>query len=103
VKNNITAASHAGCNNNWDTPFVGTRTQWDITKSFYIGVDVLYSKIDTATPQANGVFVGANTTNGSQALAIAGSSCIARAVGGCTAADVDNWAFRVRAHKDFLP
>ena len=29
-----------GCNNNWSMWGVGTRLQWDVTKSFYLGVEV---------------------------------------------------------------
>ena len=37
-----TAVATAGCNNNWSTWGVGSRTQWDVTKTFYLGVEVLY-------------------------------------------------------------
>ncbi len=36
-----------GCDKNWNTWWVGSRTQWNVTKDFYMGVDVLYSKLDT--------------------------------------------------------
>ena len=39
----------AGCNNNWDDWGVGSRLQWDVTKSFYIGVEALYSALDSAS------------------------------------------------------
>ena len=38
----------AGCNNNWDIWGVGSRLQWDVTKSFYIGVEAIYQKFDSA-------------------------------------------------------
>ena len=28
---------------------VGTRTQWNVTKDFYMGLDVMYSKLESAT------------------------------------------------------
>ena len=34
-----------GCDNNWSTWWIGSRTQWNVTKDFYMGVDVLYSKL----------------------------------------------------------
>ena len=43
-----TATAAAGCNNNWDTWGVGSRLQWDVTKSFYIGVEAIYQKFDSA-------------------------------------------------------
>jgi Porin subfamily len=102
---NITGIGVAGCNNNWDTPFVGTRWQWDITKSFYLGVDILYQRLDSGSINSANEFLGNSTTTGRQSLAIAGSTCIAAGSVGapCTTADIDNWAFRFRAHKDFLP
>ena len=30
------------------TWWIGSRTQWNVTKDFYMGVDVLYSKLQTA-------------------------------------------------------
>jgi hypothetical protein len=36
------------CNPNWQTWSVGSRSQWDITKGFYVGVDVIYSRLQTA-------------------------------------------------------
>ena len=44
-----TAVANAGCNNNWSTWYLGTRTQWNITKDFYMGVDVMYSSLQSAT------------------------------------------------------
>ena len=41
----LTAVANAGCNNNWNWWWVGTRTQWNVTKDFYIGLDVAYTKI----------------------------------------------------------
>jgi hypothetical protein len=38
----------ARCNMDWNTWFVGTRTQWNLTKDFYMGVDVVYTKLETS-------------------------------------------------------
>jgi hypothetical protein len=62
---------------NWNTWWVGSRTQWNVTKDFYMGVDVLYSKLHSATNPA--VLAVANT------------------------ADQDNVAIRFRVHRDFMP
>ena len=32
----------------WSTWWVGSRTQWNVTKDFYMGVDVMYSKLQSA-------------------------------------------------------
>ena len=39
------AVAQAGCDNNWNWWWVGTRTQWNVTKDFYMGLDVAYTKI----------------------------------------------------------
>jgi hypothetical protein len=75
-----------GCDMDWQAWWIGSRTQWNVTKDFYMGVDVLYSKLQTAT------VVGVPS-----ALAIAVSGATA------PAQDVDNWQFRFRVHRDFYP
>ena len=42
------AVAGAGCNNNWSTWGIGSRTQWDVTKTFYLGVEVLYQDLHSA-------------------------------------------------------
>jgi Porin subfamily len=38
-----------GCDNNWATWTVGTRTQWNIDSQTYIGVDVVYQALQSAS------------------------------------------------------
>lgn len=75
------AVAAAGCNNNWSTWWLGSRTQWNVSKDFYFAVDVMYSKLQTATLPAGAVVLGAGQTTGS----------------------LDNWAFHFRVHRDFMP
>jgi Porin subfamily len=82
-----TAAALAGCNNNWSFWGVGSRLQWDVTKSFYIGGEVIYEQL--ASAQLPGGVVTAPLT-------LAGS-------GATTVANESNWQFTIRMHKDFLP
>ncbi len=82
----LTAA--AGCNNNWSTWGIGSRLQWDVTKSFYLGVEVLYSQLISATTPT-GALPALTTIAGSGATITEPSST--------------NWLFTLRAHKDFLP
>ena len=64
----------------WTTWWLGSRTQWNVTKDFYLGVDVMYANL-----------------NSIDALGTA-------AIGGAThVSDVDNWQFRFRVHRDFYP
>ncbi len=44
-----TAAAGAGCNNNWSTDVIGSRLQWDVTKSFYLGLEGIYDHMNSAT------------------------------------------------------
>jgi Porin subfamily len=83
----------AGCNNNWAVWGVGSRLQWDITKSFFIGVDALYTDLKTATLAGNlsTPVVGA----------LSGGGC-AGAVA-CNLKDENNWSVHLRIQKDFLP
>ncbi len=80
-----TAVAVPGCDNNWSTWWLGSRTQWNVTKDFYLGVDVLYSKLSSASTPGNilptNVIIGSATT----------------------VSDVDNWQFRFRVHRDFYP
>ena len=78
--------ANPGCDMDWQTWWVGSRTQWNVTKDFYMGVDVLYSKLESAS------LVNAANVVGS--------------IGPATATkigDVDNVMFRFRVHRDFYP
>ena len=83
------AIATAGCNNNWSTYGIGSRTQWDVTKTFYLGVEVLYQKLQSAS-SFNGFVPGG--------AAFAGASAASTSV-----ASQSNWVVAVRAHRDFLP
>jgi hypothetical protein len=85
-----TALATAGCDNDWNTWWVGTRTQWNVTKDFYMGLDVLYQKMQTAT-SSTGFFTNATGPFG------------AGTVGPIRLDDQDNWQFRFRVHRDFYP
>ena len=84
-----TATAAAGCNNNWDVWGVGSRLQWDVTKSFYIGVEAIYQHIDSAqTGLAGNALTAPITLTNS---------------GATTWSNESNWVFTLRMHKDFLP
>ena len=55
------ALAAAGCNNNFDIWSVGTRLQYDFTKTLYIGVEFLYQHLDSASLPGN-VLTTANST-----------------------------------------
>jgi porin-like protein len=81
-----TAAAGAGCNNNWKVWGFGARTQWDVTKTFYLGADVTYQNLQSAT---------FNTVGGLGTTAFGGAVT--------QVANRNNVAIDLRAHRDFLP
>jgi Porin subfamily len=88
-----TALANPGCDNDWNTWWVGTRTQWNVTKDFYMGLDVLYQKLGSAS-----------TTNGFLNPLPPGNAPFGGVVGGpLRVDDQDNWQFRFRVHRDFYP
>jgi hypothetical protein len=66
-----------------------------------MGVDVLYSKLESATINSSGTFSASSTATGTQGMAIAGSAVVAGRPN--SVENVDNIAVRFRVHKDFLP
>ena len=80
------AAVTNGCDMDWKTWWIGSRTQWNVTKDFYMGLDVLYAKLQSANAGIAG------------GVALAGSPN-----GFLPKDDVDNWQFRFRVHRDFYP
>ena len=83
--------SNAGCDMNWTTWWAGTRTQWNVTKDFYMGLDVMYSKLEGGST-LNGVTTGGITPAGLGA----GTPTLVDS-------NQDNWSFRFRVHRDFYP
>jgi hypothetical protein len=97
-----------GCNNNWSTWGASSRLQWDITKTLYIGVEVLYDRLNSAS-SANGFAPGGAATGFFPAAFPApgpggnpsGMNNNSVRVGG---SNVENaYAITWRMHKDFLP
>jgi hypothetical protein len=83
----VGALAAAGCNNDWNTWWIGSRTQWNVTKDFYLGVDVVYRKLESAS-LAGGVLT---------------SPVIISNTGARTVSNMDNLAVRFRAQRDFYP
>jgi hypothetical protein len=84
--------SVAGCNNDWQIATGGTRLQYDVTKSFYLGVEFLYQHYYTMSAP-NGLVDGLTTF-------------IPLAQGlntGSHLQDANALAITARIHKDFLP
>ena len=83
-----------GCDNNWTSWWVGSRTQWNVTKDFYMGLDVAYLKVD-----------GMSTSSG----LVSGSGVVPNAanvnttIGFKSVGNEDIWMARFRVHRDFYP
>jgi hypothetical protein len=81
-------AGTSGCNLDWSTWWLGSRTQWNITKDFYLGLDLMYAKLHSADLGAPG-------------------TALTPGIGGVTffvpKTDPSNWQFRFRVHRDFYP
>ena len=85
------SVANPGCNMDWSNWGIGSRTQWDVTKTFYLGVEVLYSQLNSASTGTGSV------------VSPAGFASFAS--GGATVNETraSNWAISIRAHRDFLP
>jgi Porin subfamily len=97
----VFALANPGCDNNWTSWWIGSRTQWNVTNDFYMGLDVAYLKVD-----------GMSTSSG----LVAGSAVVPQAFTGTGAAGGNNntiglktvgnediWMARFRVHRDFYP
>jgi hypothetical protein len=80
------ASGIGACNQNWQVWQVGTRSQWNVTKDFYMGVDLAYYRLQTASA---GAVVSYTALTGQ-----------AQPTGLRTLTDQDAFAGRVRWHRD---
>jgi hypothetical protein len=85
-------AAGTTCNNNWSSWNIGTRSQWNITKDFYVGLDVMYDRLNGAT------YSNAATTT--PILPPVGASGVNQPMAsGNNSAVVTTW----RVHRDIVP
>jgi hypothetical protein len=83
------AAGNALCNNDFSYYAVGSRTQYNVTKAFYMGVDLVYTHLNTASGGLTGLVTPAGTTG--------------QPAGVRTVQDQDAFIGYFRVHYDFLP
>ena len=88
------AVGFPGCNNNFSQWNIGTRTQWNIDSQTYIGVDVMYQALNTATLSTflGGVGSGTGTFSFGQ-----------QPVAARTASDQSAFVAQFRVHRNFYP
>ncbi|MGA8973418.1 MAG: porin [Pseudolabrys sp.] len=84
------AVANVGCDNNWQSWRIGTRTQWNVTKDFYMGLDVAYLKIDSMST-SSGLIAGVGAIPATTNQFVRGVN------------DQDIWMARFRVHRDFYP
>jgi Porin subfamily len=77
------------CNNDFSWWQVGSRTQYNFTPWFYVGFDVKYERIDTAS-------------NGAQVF-FTPPAGVAKPAAVYTVQNQDNYAVRIRVHRDIVP
>jgi hypothetical protein len=83
-------AAGAQCDPDWSAWNIGSRSQWNIQKDFYVGVDVIYQRLNTVT-------VGGGTTG---AISPGGGK---QGASPYLMEDQDNWAVTWRIHRDIVP
>jgi hypothetical protein len=86
------ALATPGCNNNWAIATGGTRFQYDVTKSLYLGVEFLYQHYYTM--QTPGMVLGPTLATTFATSGYGSASPLK---------DQNNLAITARIHKDFLP
>ena len=79
--------AQGACNNNFNWWNIGSRTQYNFTPWFYVGFDVIYQKLETASNSAT-VTWASNTAKPTAFYQIQNQ---------------DNYGLRVRVHRDIVP
>lgn len=96
-----------GCNPDWSSWNLGTRTQWEPVKGLVMGIDVIYNKLNTAKSNAAGLIDLNSFGNPSYAGAIPNSgppaTTAANTIGPYRNADQSAWTGTFRIQRDFLP
>jgi hypothetical protein len=86
---------YLGCSPDWSQYVLGSRSQWNVTKDFYVGLDVIYSKLNSAaigtTATGSGVFYTAAGLGGGKSPGVYSNS------------NVDSVTLIWRAHRDIVP
>ena len=90
------SANGAACNNNFNVWTVGTRTQFNIDSSTYLGVDVVYEKLETGL---SGML--ANYGNGAEAAPA--TTATSTATTGRPVTDQSALMVQFRVHRNFYP
>jgi hypothetical protein len=82
------ALANAGCDQNWQAWGLGLRTEWDVSKTFSMGLEVLYANLNSGSNSNGQVKVQSDAGNPTQVY---------------SNSDQDLWAVRFRATRAFYP
>ena len=80
------AATTSGCSNNWNYYAVGSRTQFNVDSQTYIGVDVMYTSLQTANSGLVTTVTGVQGQTGARPIS-----------------DQSAWQAEFRFHRNFYP
>ena len=81
----------ANCNPDWSAWNIGSRSQWNITKDLYVGLDVIYMKLNSANSGNAGNTINLASQSGDKPVSV------------YTVGDQDTWAATWRIHRDIVP
>jgi len=82
------AVATPGCDMNWSFWALGSRTQWNVTPDFYVGLEAAFMNLNSA-----------HMPNGTAVLVADGT----KPPGSYRISDEGAWLVRFRVHKDFHP
>jgi hypothetical protein len=89
----ITGSGAITCNMDWSMYTFGSRTQWNVTKDFYVGVDVIYNRLNSASLNSGQpFFLGTALTPTGRPTGVAYQT-----------ADQDQVSVTWRVHRDIVP
>ena len=74
---------------NWSYYSVSSRTQWNITKDFYVGLEGFYGHLNTMSSGQTATYIA--TAAGAQPTGLR------------TLTDQDVFVYRMRVHRDLVP
>jgi hypothetical protein len=96
------SVANGGCNNNWNTWWLGTRTQWNVTPDTYFALELFYERMQSAT-SVNGLVPTGGILANTNTLNATGVVPTSTATTGQSVGSNDNYMVRFRVHKDFYP
>ncbi len=86
----VTSLSNCGSGSfNWSHWSLSSRTQWNITRDFYIGLEQYYGRL--------------NTMSKGQTISLGTASTFGQPTGTRTLDDQNVWVTRFRVHRDITP